>query len=240
MLSPAILTAGAVLALLQQSGQNVTALYPEDRETWVLEYPAVIAPYVEDYYSCLKGGSYAIGRGREFEVQYREDIPRCAGEAARFEQAAIRRLADSASGAETTPGDVAQIFETVRGLHVARGRSLDQTIGTNLRQSETYRASRGQAAAIAPESSACVAAIRTLIGRRDAFVAAGSAEIEARYAKDEFSDDDRAAFANWTNEVSRFAAMIAFERSRCPASDYVDLTADAGPTAASPLAPTDG
>ena len=46
MLSPAILTAGAVLALLQQSSQNVTALYPEDRETWVLEYPAVIAPYV--------------------------------------------------------------------------------------------------------------------------------------------------------------------------------------------------
>lgn len=230
MLPTAILTAGAVLALAQQSSQNITALYPEERETWVLEYPAVIAPYVEDYYSCLKGGSYAIGSGRGFEVQYREDIPRCADEAAGFEQESNQRLATSASGRDMAPGDVARIFETVRGVHVARGRSLDQTIRTNLRSSEDYRATNGQASVGAAQSRACVDRIRALVNQREAFVAEGSPEIEARYAKDEFTDDDRAAFARWTTEVSRLAGMIAFERSRCPASDYVELTTDtAGP-----------
>ena len=226
MLSTLILTAGAVLAMAQQSSQNVTALYPEDRETWVLEYPAVIAPYVEDYYSCLKGGSYAIGPGREFEGQYREDIPRCAEEASSFEQQAAERLSASASGRDMTQGDVARIFETVRRVHVARGRSLDQTIGTNLRASEATRAANGEGSAIAAETRACVDRIRALVQRRDGFVAESSAEIEARYAKEEFTDEDRAAFANWTNEVSRFAGMIALERSRCPASDYVELTAE--------------
>jgi len=226
VLSLAILTLGAVFALAQQSSQNVTALYPEDRETWVLEYPAVIAPYVEDYYSCLKGGSYVIGSGRGFETQYRGDIPRCAKKAAGYEQDATKRLATSASGRNMAPGDVAQIFETVRRVHVARGRSLDQTIGTTLRSSNADQAA-SQAAATAAEPPACVERMRVLINKRAAYVAERGPEIEGRYAKDEFTDEDRTAFAQYSTELSRFTRVISMERSRCPAVDDAELNANA-------------
>ena len=128
----------AALLLGQAATDRVTAVYPDEPVTWTLEYPNLIGIFVEDYYSCLRSGDYAIGVGTSFKAQYIGDIDRCSANGAELQRAANERL-QARGNSDTSEADVAQIFETVRQIHVARGASLDQAISTRLSASARLR-----------------------------------------------------------------------------------------------------
>ena len=211
----------AVLLVAQQAEDRVHAVYPDDPETWTLEYPSLIGPFVEDYYSCLKGGSYHIGDGRGFAEQYRLDIPRCAKLAQRLERRANERIAERGRGRETPPEAVSAIFDQVRSIHLARGRDLDRTIATRLGSNAGYREARK-----AGTPSECVARVNGLRAERQAYAEAEGPRIKAIYAQDEYSDEDRRAIFAFERELARRTGAIKLELGVCPAAAYA---VNAGP-----------
>ena len=216
------IAAAAILLIAQQASRAVVADYPEERETWVLEYPAQIGDYVEDYYNCLKGGNYTVGDGRGFAVQYRADVPRCAALGASLERQANERLARNQGGNGTTPHDVATIFKTVQRIHVARGADLDKMVGIGLASSRQNRAAAHNAG-----NAECIASIIDLRNRRQAFAEAGAPQARALYAKDDYSDEDRKIILTYTQELLRLSNMLEFEMSRCPGSEFAEAVAAA-------------
>lgn len=218
-----LLSAAALMLVAQQSGAAVLAEYPDDPESWTLEYPNAIGGFVEDYYNCLRSGEYVIGDGRGFEAQYREDIPRCGKLAAEMEASANARLAEKGAAAATTREDVAVIFETARRIHVARGRSLDETIRTRLAADLRYQQMRA-----ADTDRACIARIEALRARRGAYSDEHRARVAAVHGKDEYTDGDRRAIAEYQGTLGQYTARIEAELRTCPAAEYV--TADSGPT----------
>lgn len=217
-----LLSAVALVLVAQQSGAAVVADYPDDPESWSLEYPNAIGGFVEDYYNCLRSGEYVIGDGRGFEAQYREDIPRCGTLAAEMEASANARLAakDQADGA--TRAEVAAIFESARRIHVARGRSLDATIRTRLAADLQYQQMRA-----ADTDRACIARIEALRAERGAYSDENRARVAAVHAKDAYTDDDRRAIAEYQGKLGQYTARIEAELRTCPAAEYV--SADSGP-----------
>jgi len=115
----------ATLMLGQQAGATVTAIQPDKPTTWSLEYPYMIEPYIGDYYSCLKSRELFAGNDRSFEEQHRSAIPQCAKLEARVSKEANEVLNRRGRAEETTPEDVAGYFETIRQIHIARGRDID-------------------------------------------------------------------------------------------------------------------
>ncbi|MDA7787640.1 hypothetical protein N8940_00215 [Sphingomonadaceae bacterium] len=115
----------ATLMLGQQGSGTATAIKPDKPTTWSLEYPYMIEPYIDDYYGCLKSRELFAGDDRSFEEQHRGAIPQCAKQEARAVKEANEKLASRGRSAETTPEDVAGYFETIRQIHIARGRDLD-------------------------------------------------------------------------------------------------------------------
>jgi len=205
------LSAALFLVISQQSGAAVVAEYPDDPESWSLEYPSLITAQVEDYYNCLRSGQYVVGDGRGFEAQYREDIPRCEKQSAKLEAAATARLAEKAR----TGTDVAAIFEHARRIHVARGRSLDDTVRTRLAASTRY-----QQAEAAESDRQCIAKVQAIREARRVFAAANGARVEAVFGKSEYTDEDRRAMAEYQGQLARYSASIEAEVGRCPAAAY--------------------
>jgi len=105
---------------LQSAGEAVLAITPDDPETWVIEYPVVISPYVDDYYNCLKSGGHVVDGNTFFEEQHRRDIPRCS------------EL--KADGVE----QVTMTFDTIDFIHVARARDLDGHLRMGVRTKRFY------------------------------------------------------------------------------------------------------
>lgn len=205
------LSAALFLVISQQAGAVVVADYPDDPESWSLEYPSVITAQVEDYYNCLRSGQYVVGDGRGFEAQYREDIPRCAELGAELEAAAIARLAERSS----TGADVPAIFAHARRVHVERGRSLDDTVRTRLASSARYRN-----AAEADSDRQCVAKVQALREARRVYADANGARVEAVFGKSDYTDEDRRAMAEYQGRLARYSASIEAEVGRCPAAAY--------------------
>ncbi len=215
-----IATTAAMLLFAQQASDAVVAEYPDQPETWTLEYPSLIGGFVEDYYSCLKGGSYEVGDGRGFAEQYRADIPRCARHAGELEQRANERLAERGRTEDATPAEVAHIFENVRRIHLARGADLDRMVGIGLANSRRSRAEAGTKL-----DAACVARVADLRERRQAYAESEGAKVEALYRQDEYSDQDRLAILTYTNELRRMTTFMQMEMSRCPGSEIAASTA---------------
>lgn len=207
-------TSLAALLLAQQSSQAVVAEYPDEPETWALEYPSLIGAFVQDYYGCLKGGNYVVGDGRGFAEQYKLDIPRCDKNGIELQRLANERLADRQKGGETTPEDVSRIFETVRRIHVARGADLDKMVGIGLASSTRNRASEQAAPVDAP----CIARIAELKDLRQSFAATQGPRIEKIYDKEEYTRDDQLAILTYTTELSRMTMMMQMEMRACPNS----------------------
>ena len=132
----------AIVMMLQASGQSVYAPKPEDPETWVLEYPVVIAPYIDDYYGCLKSRGHNVNADTDplFEEQHRAHIPLCMKQLEKAQAASNSALKGKTSLKAYTPERIAATFKTIDFIHVARGRDIDNRLRLHLDQYQTYDA----------------------------------------------------------------------------------------------------
>ncbi|QUL37233.1 hypothetical protein [Erythrobacter sp. JK5] len=140
-----ISTALALAMSLQGATETAVAIKNDEPETWTVEYPRIIRPFVVQYRNCL-GSSNRIVRGvADFEMQHRSDIPRCADIAAQ----AITRSNAAMIGAKTklTPEEVDRLFGNIGMIHIARGRDLDNQFTQRLQRAEArqveYRENQG-------------------------------------------------------------------------------------------------
>lgn len=114
----------APLLMLQATGESAVAIKNDNPETWTVEYPRLIRPYVADYRRCLALTNRRIAGKADFEQQHAGDVTRCIA-------AKAKAIADSnevLAGAKITlsPEEVAQLFDNIGAIHIARGRDLDQ------------------------------------------------------------------------------------------------------------------
>jgi hypothetical protein len=129
-----------IIAILQLAGQSVVAPKPDDPETWVLEYPILIKPYVDDYYGCLRSrGVTATGEELSvFETQHRAHLPLCANKLAKAKKEANEALEGRSRYAEYTPERIGAVFQTIDIIHVERGRDLDNRLRLHLAKHAEY------------------------------------------------------------------------------------------------------
>ena len=66
----------APLIALQGVGQAPVAIENDAPETWTLEYPRLIQPFVADYRRCLAVQMRTVRGKADFEAQHRSDLPR--------------------------------------------------------------------------------------------------------------------------------------------------------------------
>ena len=118
-----LLTSLAMAMALQSSGETLTAIKNDDPETWVVEYPRLIRPFVVEYRQCLNLSDRRVTGEADFEVQHRADLPRCA----EVKEASIEKSNAAMAGSKTRIGaeEVNQLFDNLGSIHVARGRDLD-------------------------------------------------------------------------------------------------------------------
>lgn len=134
----------AALLSLQAAGEVAVAVKNDNPETWSVEYPRLIQPYVHDYRRCLSVTNRKVDGTANFETQHAADLPRCAERRAKAVADANAALA----GAKTamTSEEVEQLFTNVGRIHIARGADLDKQFTARMARaeaaSETYQATR--------------------------------------------------------------------------------------------------
>ncbi|MDJ0978520.1 MAG: hypothetical protein QNI87_08275 [Erythrobacter sp.] len=119
-----LLTSLALAISLQSSGETLTAIRNDDPETWTVEYPRVLRPFVVEYRQCLNVSDRRVTGEADFEVQHRADIPRCAETL----ESVVARSNETMASSKTRigPEEVDQLFRDIGLIHVARGRDFDQ------------------------------------------------------------------------------------------------------------------
>lgn len=130
----------APVLALQAVGQTPIAIENDNPETWTLEYPRLIQPYISDYRRCLLAGDRRVTGEADFEVQHRSDLPRCAEERETAIESANAVIANRTGYAQFTPENVAGIFDLIGRIHVARGADLDQQFLQRIRGAEAAQA----------------------------------------------------------------------------------------------------
>lgn len=115
----------ASLLALQAAGEAVVAIKNDAPETWTVEYPQRIQPFVQDYRRCLVVTNRRVTGVANFEEQHRADLPRCLKVSETAQAEANRVLAGRGEAAEFTPDDVREVFDHVGRIHIARGADLD-------------------------------------------------------------------------------------------------------------------
>lgn len=141
------LTLSAILSL-QSAAETAIAIRSENPESWVLEYPVVVAPHVEDYYNCLKSRNHVIGGGLGFEAQHRSDIGKCIKQRERSLQAARNVLERRGSIAGFDAASMIPVFASIEAVHIARGRDLDQQLARRMGRPPTHYAPAAAPAAV--------------------------------------------------------------------------------------------
>lgn len=118
-----IATLIAPALLLQSAGEAAVAIKNDNPETWTVEYPRLIQPFVQDYRRCLAVTDRRIAGKADFEAQHTGDVARCV----KARAAAIAQSNEVLAGAKTTlsPEQVDTLFDNIGKIHVARGRDLD-------------------------------------------------------------------------------------------------------------------
>jgi len=129
----------APMIALQGAGEVPVAIENDVPETWTLEYPRIVQPFVDDYRRCLVTQMRRVTGEADFEEQHRNDLPRCAEEFEAAQTGAIRVLSGRTGYAEYTPDDVRDIFEHIGRIHIARGADLDNQFTFALRSMEANR-----------------------------------------------------------------------------------------------------
>ena len=115
----------APLLALQAAGEIPVAIANDAPETWTLEYPRLIQPYVADYRRCLTGQLRRVRGQADFEMQHRGDVTACAEEFEEAQQSALTVLSGRSEYTDYTAADVREVFEHVGRIHIARGADLD-------------------------------------------------------------------------------------------------------------------
>ena len=134
----------ASLLALQAVGEAAIAIKNDNPETWTLEYPRLIQPFVQDYRRCLSVTNRKVDGTPNFEAQHAADLPRCAERRAK----AVADSNAAFAGAKTamSPEEVEQLFTNMGRIHIARGADLDkqfrQRIAAAESASNTYQANR--------------------------------------------------------------------------------------------------
>jgi hypothetical protein len=124
----------APLLALQSVGEAVVAIKNDNPETWTVEYPRLIQPYVQDYRRCLKVTNRTVTGIANFEAQHAADLPRCAEQLAK----AVADSNAALDGAKTamTPQEVEQLFANIGRIHIARGADLDRQFTSRMAGAE--------------------------------------------------------------------------------------------------------
>lgn len=134
----------APLLALQATGEAAVAVKNDNPETWSVEYPRLIQPYVADYRRCLTVANRRITGTPDFAAQHASDITRCSPARTR----AIAQSNEVLANAKTTlsPEEVDRLFDNIGKIHVARGRDLDQQFTSRMTgaatASDAYEAGR--------------------------------------------------------------------------------------------------
>lgn len=115
----------APMLALQAAGQAPVAIENDAPETWTLEYPRLIQPFVADYRRCLTGQMRRVRGKADFEAQHRADVATCEEQFEEAMAAANGALSGRSEYADLGPDDVREIFEHVGRIHIARGADLD-------------------------------------------------------------------------------------------------------------------
>jgi len=121
-----------LLMTLQASSEIPKSVKQEQPKTWTLEYPIIISPHIETYRGCLNSGVRVIGSKVNFEVQHRSDIPRCSEIESKAVAASIAKLVTPKRTTEIATAQVTTVFDTIRLIHIERGRDLDEHIRLRL------------------------------------------------------------------------------------------------------------
>ena len=162
----------APLLALQATGEVPIAIKNDNPETWTVEYPRLIQPYVVEYRRCLTVANRRISGTADLEAQHAADITRCA----QVRATSIAQSNADLAGAKTTlsPEQVDTLFENIGKIHVARGRDLDQQFTSRMTGAETasnaYEAERPKGLVIELRDASVVKA------RTDATAAAAATE----------------------------------------------------------------
>ncbi|WP_298470854.1 hypothetical protein [uncultured Erythrobacter sp.] len=119
-----ISTAIALIMSLQGVGTTAVAIRNDDPETWTVEYPRVIQPYVADYRGCLTFGMRYVTGVADFEEQHRSDVPRCEQVRAQSIAISINTFADAKT--KLTEAQLEELFDDIGKIHIQRGRDLDE------------------------------------------------------------------------------------------------------------------
>jgi len=209
-------TALAIMALAQQAGGSIEAVYPDDPTTWTLEYPVRIQPQVSAYYNCLRSGSYVVGGDNTFEAQYREDLPRCAKKGMALQSEANTALARNDEAEATPPEEVEYIFDRARRIHIARGQSLDLAIQTRLNTDIVYNEVEAlDDVSTEPAKARCVVHLENLINQRRVYVEAEALRIEAA-EKQLSSAPQQRTVVRYQNQLRLYDGLISSAQNRCP------------------------
>lgn len=126
MVLPLVARPLAAFLALQTTGETALALPDPEPESWSVEYPLAIQPYVEEYHRCLNYGNRRLTGKADFEVQHASDLPRCEAIAKQAMASANAVLEKRGRSQQTPPEKVAEIFAAVGRIHIARGRDLDR------------------------------------------------------------------------------------------------------------------
>ena len=129
-----LLTSLALVLSLQSSGETVIAVRNDDPETWSVEYPRLIRPYVAKYRQCLNVSNRSVRGEADFEAQHRTDIPRCAKE--RDAAMADARAAMLGAKTQLSEDELNTLFRNLGRIHIARGRDLDKQFTDRVAASE--------------------------------------------------------------------------------------------------------
>lgn len=129
----------APMLMLQGVGQAPVAIKNDAPETWTLEYPRLIQPFVDDYRRCLAGQMRRVTGNADFELQHRSDLPSCEQVSIEAQAAATAALAAREGYSDYTADDVREIFEHAGRIHIARGADLDQQFTFVFQRSEAAR-----------------------------------------------------------------------------------------------------
>ncbi len=161
----------APLLALQGAPSTAVAIKNDNPETWSVEYPRLIQPFVQDYRRCLAVTNRRIAGVADFEAQHAADLPRCAERRAK----AVADSNAALAGAKTamTPEEVEQLFTNVGRIHIARGADLDKQFNARVAgaeaASQAYEANRPKGLVIELHDASVVKA------RTDASAAAAAA-----------------------------------------------------------------
>ena len=123
----------APLLALQSAGSAPLAIENDAPETWTLEYPRIIQPYVEDYRRCLTIRMRRVTGEADFEMQHRGDVEACEPESTTAQSAAPASLSGRGDYSDYTATDIREIFEHIGRIHIARGADLDNQFTFALR-----------------------------------------------------------------------------------------------------------